>query len=117
MPETILMSATAWLLFAGASFRFRREAGTTGRGDVRLLRIAATALLAVALFHCGAPLTGERWVRLLTGASIGAVIVVLALSAQPMLAMAPARWLLLASRRATAAVRAVSRPQTTATNR
>jgi hypothetical protein len=114
MPETILLSATAWLLFAGASFRFRREAGTTGRGDVRLLRVVATALLAVALLHCGAPLTGERWVRLLTGASIGAVLVVLALSAQPLLAIAPARWLLLAKRRAVASVRAILRPQTPA---
>lgn len=116
MPETILLSATAWLLFAGAAFRFRREAGTNSRGEVRLLRILATALLAVALFHCGAPLTGERWVRLLTGASIGAVLVVLALSAQPVHAMAPVRWLLLATRRAAASVRAVLGPQTTATN-
>ena len=114
MPETILLSATAWLLFAGASFRFRREAGTNGRGDVRLLRIVASALLAVALIHCGAPLTGERWVHLLTGASIGAVVIVLALSAQPGHAMAPVRWLLLAKRRAIASAKAMLRSQTTA---
>ena len=117
MPETILLSATAWLLFAGAAFRFRREAGTNGRGDIRLLRIVASALLAVALLHCGAPLTGERWVRALTGASIGAVIVVLALSAQPIAALAPARWLLAAKRRAAASLAALLRSPATAADR
>lgn len=98
MLETAVLSTAAWLLLAGASFRFRREAGVSHPRDVRLLRIVAGVILAIVLLRCETSLYGERWVRLLTGMSLGAVAVVLTLSAKPMLAMAPVRGLLRLSR-------------------
>jgi hypothetical protein len=94
MLETALFAAIAWLLLAAASFRFRREAGSPDPRQVRILRGAAVLLLAFALFRCGTPLTGERWVRLIGGASLGGVIVVLALSLNAMLVLRPVRMLL-----------------------
>ena len=98
MFETAALSAAAWLLLAGASFRLRREAGVAGPQEVRLLRIVAGVILTVVLLRCETALYGERWVRLLTGMSLGAVAVVLTLSAKPVLAMAPVRGLLRLSR-------------------
>ncbi len=96
MLETALFAALAWLLLAAASFRFRREAGSPDPRHVRLLRGLAALLLAFALFRCGTPLTGERWVRLIGGASLGGVIVVLALSVDAMRVLRPVRRLLAA---------------------
>lgn len=108
MLETALLAAIAWLLLAAASFRFRREAGVPNPRQVRALRLAAAALLALALFRCGTPLTGERWIRALGGASIGAVLVVLALSADAMFMLRPLRQLL--TRPAPALLRRLRRP-------
>jgi hypothetical protein len=108
MLETALLAAIAWLLLAAASFRFRREAGVPNPRQVRALRLAAAALLALALFRCGTPLTGERWIRALGGASIGAVLVVLALSADAMFVLRPLRQLL--TRPAPALLRRLRRP-------
>lgn len=108
MLETALLAAIAWLLLAAASFRFRREAGVPNPRQVRVLRIAAAALLALAMFRCGTPLTGERWVRVIGGASIGAVLVVLALSADAMFVLRPLRQLL--TRPAPALLRRLRRP-------
>ena len=108
MLETELLAAIAWLLLAAASFRFRREAGVPNPRQVRALRLAAAALLALALFRCGTPLTGERWIRALGGASIGAVLVVLALSADAMFVLRPLRQLL--TRPAPALLRRLRRP-------
>ena len=108
MLETALLAAIAWLLLAAASFRFRREAGVPNPRQVRALRLAAAALLALALFRCGTPLTGERWIRALGGASIGAVLVVLALSADAMFVLRPLRQLL--TRPAPALLRHLRRP-------
>ncbi len=94
MLETALLAAIAWLLLAAASFRFRREAGVPNPRQVRVLRLAAAGILALALFRCGTPLTGERWVRVIGGASLGAVIVVLALSLDAMTILRPLRQLL-----------------------
>lgn len=96
MLETALFAAIAWLLLAAASFRFRREAGLPDPRQVRVLRGAAALLLAFALFRCGTPLTGERWVRLIGGASLGGVIVILALSADAVRVLRPLRLLLTA---------------------
>ncbi len=94
MLETALLAAIAWLLLAAASFRFRREAGVPNPRQVRILRIAAVLLLGLALFRCGTPLTGERWVRVIGGASLGAVLVVLMLSIDAMMILRPLRQLL-----------------------
>jgi len=96
MLETALFAAIAWLLLAAASFRFRREAGLPDPRQVRVLRGAAALLLTFALFRCGTPLTGERWVRLISGASLGGVIVILALSVDAVRVLRPVRLLLAA---------------------
>ncbi|MGR6328170.1 hypothetical protein ACU5AX_03805 [Sphingomonas sp. XXL09] len=94
MLETATLSAFAWLLMAGAAFRHRRDADVRNAREARLLRIVAGAILSVALLRCGTGLTGERFVRMLAGASLGGVAVVLTLSVAAAPALAPARLLL-----------------------
>lgn len=94
MLETATLSALAWLLMAGAAFRHRRDADVRNAGEARLLRIAGWAILGVALLRCGTGLPGERFVRMLAGASLGGVAVVLTLSIAAAPALAPARLLL-----------------------
>ena len=84
MFEIVATSFVAWLLLAAASFRFRRELGIAGSGTITALRVAAGALLMLALFRCGAPVTGERWVRFLGGSAIAAVLLVVLLSVAPL---------------------------------
>ena len=61
---------------------------TTGTKTALLV---AALVLAVALFHCGAPLTGERFVRFLGAASIAGVALVMLLSFKPIETMQPVR--------------------------
>lgn len=91
MCEGVLLCALAFVLLAGASYKFRREAGVSGEHAVRALRGGAAALIALALVRVGTPMDGERWVRLLTCASIAAVAVVLALSIAPGAVFYPVR--------------------------
>ncbi len=91
MCEGVLLCAVAFLLLAAASYKFRREAGVSGERAVRALRSAAAVLIALAMVRVGTPLDGERWVRLLTCASIAAVAVVLALSVAPAQVFYPVR--------------------------
>ncbi|WP_341208233.1 hypothetical protein [uncultured Sphingomonas sp.] len=91
MFEGVLLCALAFVLLAAASYKFRREAGISGERAVRALRSGAAVLIALALVRVGTPMDGERWVRLLTCASIAAVIVVLALSVAPGTVFYPVR--------------------------
>ncbi|WP_028965581.1 hypothetical protein [Sphingomonas phyllosphaerae] len=91
MFEGVLLCALAFVLLAAASYKFRREAGITGERAVRALRSGAAVLIALALVRVGTPMDGERWVRLLTCASIAAVMVVLALSVAPGAVFYPVR--------------------------
>lgn len=84
MFETVTTSFLAWLMFAAASYRFRRDLGLDSPRIVTALRVAATAVLLFALLRCGAPVSGERWVRFLGGAAVSAVIVVALLSVAPL---------------------------------
>jgi hypothetical protein len=56
-------------------------------------------VLAAALFHCGAPLTGERFVRFLGAAAIAGVALVMLLSFRPAETMQPIRMALKVVRR------------------
>lgn len=91
MCEGVLLCALAFVLLAAASYKFRREAGVSGERAVRVLRGGALMLIAMALIRAGTPMDGERWVRLLTCASIAAVTVVLALSVAPGAVFYPVR--------------------------
>lgn len=91
MFELVLLSAVGWLTLAAASARFRRDLGITGMRAIRGYRAAALALFVVAAIRAGAPLTGERWIRLLGAASIAAVLVTLGLSAFPAAMLRPVR--------------------------
>ncbi|GAA4215024.1 hypothetical protein GCM10022253_08860 [Sphingomonas endophytica] len=91
MFEGVLLCALAFVLLAAASYKFRREAGISGERAVRALRSGAALLIALALVRVGTPMDGERWVRLLTCASIAAVAVVLALSIAPGAVFYPVR--------------------------
>ena len=91
MFEGVLLCSLAFVLLAAASYKFRREAGISGERAVRALRSGAAVLIALALVRVGTPMDGERWVRLLTCASIAAVIVVLALSVAPGTVFYPVR--------------------------
>lgn len=91
MFEGVLLCALAFVLLAAASYKFRREAGISGERAVRALRSGAAVLIALALVRVGTPMDGERWVRLLTCASIAAVVVVLALSVAPGAVFYPVR--------------------------
>ena len=84
MFEIVATSFVAWLLLAAASFRFRRELGIAGPATIAGLRVAASVLLVLALCRCGAPVTGERWVRFLGGSAIAAVLLVVLLSVAPL---------------------------------
>ena len=91
MLETLLPCAAACLLLAGASHRYRREAGLPGSPERLALRIGGAALLVVALLLGAAPLDGERVVRFLGGFALGGLLVLLALSAWPEPLLAPVR--------------------------
>lgn len=91
MFEGVLLCGLAFVLLAAASYKFRREAGISGERAVRALRSGAALLIALALVRVGTPMDGERWVRLLTCASIAAVAVVLALSIAPGAVFYPVR--------------------------
>lgn len=84
MGEIVATSFVAWLLFAAASYKYRRDLGIVSPAAITGLRAAAAALLMLALIRCGAPLTGERWVRFLGGSAIAAVMLVALLSVAPL---------------------------------
>ena len=106
MPDTILIAALAFVLLAATAHRHRRDAGVATHGQVRALRLAATALLLVAFTRAAGPLAGERIVRFLVGGSIAGIAVVLALSFDAARVLAPVRWLLSRPRPAPAPARA-----------
>lgn len=91
MLEAAVMCFVAWLLLAAASFKYRRDLGLADPKAVRALRLAAAAILTIVLFCCGAPLTGERFVRFLGSASIAGVALVVLLSFAPAQTMQPVR--------------------------
>ena len=84
MFEIIATSFVAWLLLAAASYKYRRDLGIASPAAIAGLRGVAAALLMLALLRCGAPLTGERWVRFLGGSAIAAVMLVMLLSVAPL---------------------------------
>lgn len=84
MLETVATSFVAWLLLAAASYKVRRDLGLSAPATISALRVCAAVLLTLALFRCGAPVTGERWVRFLGGSAISAVILVALLSVAPL---------------------------------
>ena len=98
MLETVIITAVGWMLLAASAFRFRRDLAITNPSTVRVLRIAAGAVLAAALMRCGAPVTGERIVRFLGGSSLSAVVMVMTLSIAPMTALRPVAVLLALAR-------------------
>ncbi|KTT76129.1 hypothetical protein [Sphingomonas endophytica] len=91
MFEGVLFCAAAFVLLAAASHKFRRDAGVLGDGAARALRSGAAILIVLALVRAGTPMDGERWVRLLSCASIAAVAVVLGLSVAPAAILYPVR--------------------------
>ncbi len=91
MLEATMMCFVAWLLLAAGSFKYRRDLGLADPVSVRALRLAAAAILTIVLFHCGAPLTGERFVRFLGSASLAGVALVVLLSFRPAQTMQPVR--------------------------
>ena len=94
MFETVAITLFGWMLLAASSFRFRRDLGITAPATIRGLRMAAAAVLVVALLRCGAPVTGERIVRFLGGGSIAAVRMVVTLSVAPGMALRPVAMIL-----------------------
>ncbi|MBB4619703.1 hypothetical protein [Sphingomonas abaci] len=82
MLESVLTCLIGWLLLAAASFRIRRDLGLTA-GEARWLRVAGVVVLTATLWRCGAPISGERWVRFLGAAGVSGVATVLILSAAP----------------------------------
>ncbi|AXJ94212.1 MULTISPECIES: hypothetical protein [unclassified Sphingomonas] len=94
MFEAGTLSALAWLLLAGASFRHRQAAGSPAPHEARMLQVAAAAIVVIAITRCGTDIDGEGIVRMLAGASVAGIIVVLALSAAATRALAPVRLLL-----------------------
>lgn len=94
MFEGFVTCALAFVLLAAASYKFRREAGVVDDCAARGLRIGAALLIALALVRSGTAMDGERWVRVLTSASLAAVAVVLALSVAPGVVFYPLRRLL-----------------------
>ena len=80
MLESSVTCFLAWLLLAATAFRYRRDLGIVAPSAIRALRLVSALVLAAALFHCGAPLTGERFVRFLGAASIAGVALVMLLS-------------------------------------
>lgn len=91
MLEAIVMCFFGWLLLAATSFRHRRDLGITAPSAIHTLRLVAALLLAIAVFQCGAPLTGERFVRFLGAASIAGVALVMLLSFKPAETLQPVR--------------------------
>jgi len=91
MLEATILCFFGWLLLAATAFKYRRDLGIVAPSAIRALRIVAALVLAVALFHCGAPLTGERFVRFLGAASIAGVALVMLLSFKPVETMQPVR--------------------------
>ncbi|TXC71395.1 hypothetical protein FSB78_10935 [Sphingomonas ginsenosidivorax] len=84
MVEIVATSFVAWLLFAAASYKYRRDLGIDSPAAIVGLRAVAALLLTLALFRCGAPVTGERWVRFLGGSALAAVMLVMLLSVAPL---------------------------------
>ncbi|SFO04385.1 DUF3325 family protein [Sphingomonas sp. OK281] len=91
MLEATMLCFFGWLLLAATAFKYRRDLGIVTPSAIRALRLVAALVLAVALFHCGAPLTGERFVRFLGAASIAGVTLVMLLSFKPVETMQPVR--------------------------
>lgn len=84
MGEIVAISFVAWLLLAAASYKYRRDLGIAAPAAIAGLRVGAAMLLALALFRCGAPVTGERWVRFLGGSALAAMMLVMLLSVAPL---------------------------------
>jgi hypothetical protein len=84
MFEIVVTSFLGWLMLASSSFKVRRDLGITAPATIAALRIGAVVLLMLALCRCGAPISGERWVRFLGGSAIAAVALVLLLSVLPL---------------------------------
>lgn len=101
MLETTLAAAIGWLLLAAQSHRFRREAGVDRRA-VLILRAAALAAFTIAWACAEASLPGERWVRLIGGASASALAVTGLLSFAPGVLLRPVRAALVPFRRGAA---------------
>jgi hypothetical protein len=99
MLEATTMCFLAWLLLAATAFRYRRDLGIVAPSTIRTLRLIAMLVLAAALFHCGAPLTGERFVRFLGAAAIAGAALVMLLSFRPAETMQPIRMVLKVVRR------------------
>lgn len=91
MVEIVATSLVAWLLLAAASYKYRRDLGISAPTTITGLRVVAAMLLTLALVRCGAPITGERWVRFLGGSALSAVMLVALLSAVPKGALAQMR--------------------------
>lgn len=91
MVEIVATSFVAWLLLAAASYKYRRDLGISAPATITGLRVAATMLLMLTLVRCGAPITGERWVRFLGGSALAAVMLVALLSVVPKGALASLR--------------------------
>ncbi len=91
MLEATILCFFGWLFLAATSFRYRRDLGIAAPSAIRALRLVAALVLTAALFHCGAPLTGERFVRFLGAASIAGVALVMLLSFKPVETMQPVR--------------------------
>jgi hypothetical protein len=91
MLETTMMCFIAWLLLSATAFRYRRDLRIVAPSTIRTLRLIAVLMLAAALFHCDAPLTGERFVRFLGAAAIAGAALVMMLSFRPADTMQPVR--------------------------
>ncbi|WP_380786082.1 hypothetical protein [Sphingomonas sp. R86521] len=91
MVEIVVTSFVAWLLLAAASYKYRRDLGISAPAMITALRVAAAMLLMLALVRCGAPISGERWVRFLGGSALAAVVLVALLSVVPKGALAQLR--------------------------
>ncbi|MEG3165222.1 hypothetical protein U1701_11510 [Sphingomonas sp. PB2P19] len=87
MGEIVAISFFGWMMLATSSYKIRRELGIAAPATIAGLRVAAVVLLMLALCRCGAPVSGERWVRFLGGSAIAAVMLVLVLSVVPLRAL------------------------------
>lgn len=107
MVETLIVTFAGWLLLAAASYRCRRDLQIASPHAARALRVAGIALFAIALIRCGAPLSGERWVRFIGGAALSAGLNVVGLSLAPRLLLRPVAALLAILRQARVSARRV----------
>lgn len=94
MPEAVLPAALAMLLFAAASYRFRRDSGVATPAQVRTVRATATLSLLLAWWMCGDGLAGERIVRFVICVCVAAVPATLLLSVAATTILAPLRHVL-----------------------